>query len=61
MFTPTPTESIDELSQQYGLDELDRQILLEFIKLTVEEREAGQLAARAGAIARERFFTEKKQ
>lgn len=40
MFNPTPEESIDDLVRQHGLGELDRQILLEFIKLKPEEREA---------------------
>ncbi len=40
MFIPSMEESIDELIAQYGLDDLDRQIILEFIKLKPEEREA---------------------
>lgn len=39
MFIPSPEEDINELVRQRGLDELDRQILLEFIKLTDDERE----------------------
>lgn len=40
MFVPSPEESIDELVRAHGLDSLDRQIILEFIKLKSEDREA---------------------
>lgn len=40
MFVPSTEESIDELVRAHGLDDLDRQILLEFIKLKPEDREA---------------------
>lgn len=39
MFIPSPEESVDELIRVHDLDELDRQIILEFIKLTAEERD----------------------
>lgn len=38
MFTPSPEEDLNELIRQHRLDGLDRQILLEFIKLTDDER-----------------------
>lgn len=38
MFIPSPEEDINELIRQHRLDDLDRQILLEFIKLTDDER-----------------------
>lgn len=40
MFIPAAEESIDELVRAHGLDGLDRQIILEFIKLKPEDREA---------------------
>lgn len=40
MFTPSPERSIDELIQAHGLDDLDRKIITEFIKLRPEDREA---------------------
>lgn len=39
MFMQSPEEDINELVWQHGLTEIDRQILLEFIKLTDSERE----------------------
>lgn len=39
MFTPMAEESVDELIRVHDLDALDRQIILEFIKLTAEDRE----------------------
>lgn len=39
MFIPTPKESVDELIRVHGLDDLDRQIILEFIKLSPDDRE----------------------
>lgn len=38
MFIPSPEEDLNELIRQHRLDDLDRQILLEFIKLTDDER-----------------------
>lgn len=38
MLIPSPEEDINELIRQHRLDDLDRQILLEFIKLTDDER-----------------------
>ena len=40
MYVPTQTESVDELIREYRLDDLDRHIIIEFIKLKPEEREA---------------------
>lgn len=40
MFVPSPEESVDELIREHGLDDLDRQIIMEFIKLKPEDREA---------------------
>ena len=40
MFIPSPEESVDELIRTHGLDDLSRQIIMEFIKLKPEEREA---------------------
>ena len=40
MKAPGPEQSVDELIQEHGLDNLDRQIILEFIKLKPEDREA---------------------
>ncbi|MEY8405009.1 helix-turn-helix domain-containing protein [Oscillospiraceae bacterium 44-34] len=40
MKAPGPEESVDELIQEHGLDNLDRQIILEFIKLKPEDRES---------------------
>lgn len=40
MFVPSPEKSVDELIQEKGLDDLDKQIILEFIKLKPEDREA---------------------
>lgn len=40
MHPPTTEESVDELIRQHGLDGLDRQIILEFIKLKPEDRQA---------------------
>ena len=40
MKSPTTEESVDELIRQHGLDGLDRQIILEFIKLRPEDRKA---------------------
>lgn len=39
MFVPSLEESVDELIIERGLDDLDRQIILEFIKLKPEERD----------------------
>lgn len=38
MFVPSPEEDVNELIRQHQLDDLDKQILLEFIKLTDDER-----------------------
>lgn len=40
MFVPKPETTIDEIVREYGLDDLDRQIIKEFIKLKPEDREA---------------------
>ena len=40
MKAPGPEESVNELIQEHGLDNLDRQIILEFIKLKPEDRES---------------------
>lgn len=40
MFIPSTEKSVDELIQEHGLDDLDRQIIMEFIKLKPEDREA---------------------
>lgn len=37
-FNPTPKTHIDELVRQYGLDDVDREIIMEFIKLKPEEK-----------------------
>ena len=41
MKAPGPEQSVDELIQVRGVDNLDGQIILEFIKLKPEDREAG--------------------
>lgn len=40
MFQPKPETVIDEIVQEYGLDDLDRQIIKEFIELPDKDREA---------------------
>lgn len=40
MFVPSPEDDINELIRQHGLDDLDRQIITEFIKLPAADREA---------------------
>ena len=38
MLLPTPSTIIDEVAQEYGLDELDKQIISEYLKLPEPER-----------------------
>ncbi len=40
MFNPTPETTIDEIVRDYGLDDLDRQIITEYLKLSDQDREA---------------------
>lgn len=40
MFIPTQEDSIDELIKQHDLDDLGRQIIIEFIKLESRDRQA---------------------
>lgn len=40
MFLPTQEESLDELFKQHSLGSLERQIILEFIKLESKDRQA---------------------
>ncbi len=77
MFLPSPEESVDDLIKHHGLDDLDKQIITEFIKLSAADREAvktyvrnlakripktiEQEADEFAAMARERFLAEKKQ
>lgn len=42
-FVPAPSGSLDELIQEYRLDELDREIISEFAKLDEKAREAVKL------------------
>lgn len=38
-FLPTPTSIVDEVVQEYDLDEIDRQIILGYLNLEPKERE----------------------
>lgn len=40
MFTEKPETKLDELAQEYSLNELDRQMILGYLNLNVAEREA---------------------
>ena len=40
MFVPKPETTIDEIVREYGLDDLDRQIIKEFIELSDQDRAA---------------------
>lgn len=39
MLLPTPATIVDEVVKEYGLDDLDKQIILEYIKLPEAERQ----------------------
>lgn len=43
MFLPKPENTIDEIVREYGLDDLDRQIIKEFVELSDKDREAIRL------------------
>lgn len=43
MFVPKPETTIDEIVREYGLDDLDRQIIKEFVELSDKDREAIRL------------------
>ncbi len=38
MFTGTPESVIDEIAEDYKLDDIDKKILEKYLSLTVEER-----------------------
>lgn len=40
MFVPTPETAIDEIIRDYGLDDLDRQIITEYLQLSEADRQA---------------------
>lgn len=40
MFVEVPQTSIDELCTQYGLDDLDRVLILEYLKMSADARKA---------------------
>ena len=40
MFVPKPETTIDQIVREYGLDDLDRQIIKEFIELSDQDRAA---------------------
>ncbi len=60
MFQPKPETVIDEIVQEYKLDDLDRQIIKEFIELPDKDREAIRVYLQSIISARKQDEAAKK-